>query len=82
MRRRSAGYIGAGRALNLVRRRYERIGGHRFLRLHVIDDLALGKLVKYAGGVVRLLVSGGWYGSDGRNPSVRPSQVRQMRLLQ
>lgn len=59
MRRRSAGYIGAG-AFNLVRRRvYERIGGHRFLRLHVIDDLALGKLVKYAGGVVRLLVSGG-----------------------
>jgi glycosyltransferase involved in cell wall biosynthesis len=59
MQRRTPEYVGAG-AFNLVRRRmYQRIGGHRFLRMHVVDDLALGKLVKYSGGTVRLLVANG-----------------------
>ena len=57
MDRRSPAYIGAG-AFNLVRRSlYERCGGHRFLRLQVIDDVGLGKIIKHAGGILR--VAGG-----------------------
>jgi len=57
MQRRSNAFVGVG-AFNLVRRSlYERIGGHRLLRLKVVDDVALGKLVKYAGG--RILVAHG-----------------------
>ncbi|MGD2017852.1 MAG: glycosyltransferase family 2 protein [Planctomycetota bacterium] len=42
--------VGIG-ALNLVRRRaYEAAGGHEPLRLCVIDDLGLGRVMKAAGG--------------------------------
>jgi glycosyltransferase involved in cell wall biosynthesis len=59
MDRRSPAYIGAG-AFNLVRRSlYARCGGHRFLRLQVIDDVGLGKIIKHAGGIVRVVVGRG-----------------------
>ncbi|MGC8740418.1 MAG: glycosyltransferase [Candidatus Sumerlaeaceae bacterium] len=51
----SPAFVGVG-AFNLIRRRlYERFGGHSLLRLTVVDDVALGKMAKYAGGKVRLL---------------------------
>jgi glycosyl transferase family 2 len=46
---RSRGSIGIG-AFNLVRRDvYERAGGHRAIRFELIDDLALGRLLKRSG---------------------------------
>lgn len=57
MQRRSNAFVGVG-AFNLVRKSlYQRFGGHRLLRLKVVDDVALGKLVKYSGG--RVLVAQG-----------------------
>lgn len=45
----STGYIGVG-AFQMVRRKsYETMGTHRRLRLEVIDDMKLGKLMKEAG---------------------------------
>ena len=42
-------YVGVG-AFNLVRRRaYEQCGGHTTIRLDVLDDVKLGKLIKHAG---------------------------------
>lgn len=50
----SGKYVGIG-AFNMIRTEmYRKIGGHRFLRLQVVDDVGLGKLVKYSGGVVRM----------------------------
>ncbi len=50
----SSKFVGVG-AFNMVRRSlYERCGGHRFLRLQVVDDAGLGKIMKYAGGRVRV----------------------------
>jgi hypothetical protein len=47
---RSKAHVGIG-AFNLVRREvYERAGGHTRLRLEVLDDMALGLIVKEAGG--------------------------------
>ena len=47
-------FVGVG-AFNMVRRSlYERCGGHRFLKLQVVDDAGLGKIIKYAGGRVRV----------------------------
>ena len=46
---RSGRYVGVG-AFQLVRRAaYERSGGHRRLRMDVIEDMKLGKLIKMAG---------------------------------
>jgi hypothetical protein len=43
------GFGGVG-AFNLIRRdAYERIGGHERLRMEVVDDLKLGRLVRQAG---------------------------------
>jgi ABC-type multidrug transport system fused ATPase/permease subunit len=57
--RRSRAFVGVG-AFNMVRRTlYEKIGGHSLLRLTVVDDVALGKLIKYAGGTVRVAWSDG-----------------------
>lgn len=56
MCRRSKGFTGVG-AFNMVRRSlYERCGGHRFLRMQVIDDVGLGRIIKYAGGRIRVAV--------------------------
>ena len=42
-------YVGVG-AFNLVRRRaYAQCGGHTAIRLDVLDDVKLGKLIKHAG---------------------------------
>ncbi len=47
---RSGRYVGVG-AFQLVRRTaYEKSGGHRRLRMDVIEDMKLGKLMKMAGG--------------------------------
>ena len=46
---RSGSYVGVG-AFQLVRRTaYEKSGGHRRLRMDVIEDMKLGKLMKMAG---------------------------------
>ena len=46
----SKDHIGIG-AFNLVRREaYERAGGHTALRMELLDDLALGAIVKKSGG--------------------------------
>jgi GT2 family glycosyltransferase len=46
---RSSRYVGVG-AFQLVRRTaYEKCGGHRRLRMDVIEDMKLGKLIKLAG---------------------------------
>lgn len=48
---RSGAHIGIG-AFNLVRREaYERAGGHRRLRMELLDDMGLGWIVKQSGGV-------------------------------
>lgn len=47
--RKRGGYAGVG-AFNLIRSDvYRRLGGHRSLRMEVIDDVKLGKLVKSRG---------------------------------
>lgn len=59
MKRNSGKYVGVG-AFNMVRTTmYRKIKGHNFLRLQVIDDVGLGKLIKYSGGRVRIAWSGG-----------------------
>ena len=51
-------YVGLG-AFNLVRRRcYDELGGHTRLRLDVMDDVHLGKLIKYSGYRQDLLFAG------------------------
>ena len=46
---RSSGYIGVG-AFQLIRRSsYEKMGTHRQLRMEVIDDMKLGKVMKESG---------------------------------
>ena len=51
-------YAGVG-AFNLVRRSaYEAVGGHERLRLEVVDDVMLGRLIKQAGFVQELLFGG------------------------
>lgn len=51
-------YIGIG-AFNLVRRStYEALGGHARIKLDVMDDVHLGKLVKYSGYRQDLLFAG------------------------
>ena len=46
---RSGRYVGVG-AFQLVRRAaYEKSGGHRRLRMDVIEDMKLGKIMKMAG---------------------------------
>jgi len=46
---RSSGYIGVG-AFQLIRRSsYEKMGTHRRLRMEVIDDMKLGKVMKESG---------------------------------
>ena len=52
-------FIGVG-AFNFVRRKvYDQFGGHEALRLEVLDDFKLGKLMKAAGGRCSLLMSYG-----------------------
>lgn len=51
----SGKYVGIG-AFNMVRTTmYKRVQGHALLRMHVVDDVALGKLIKFGGGTVRML---------------------------
>lgn len=53
----AGGYIGVG-AFNLVRTKaYVASGGHETLRLEVVDDVALGLLVRRTGGSVRVSLS-------------------------
>ncbi|MBX7247244.1 MAG: glycosyltransferase family 2 protein [Candidatus Sumerlaeaceae bacterium] len=53
MDRRSTAFLGVG-AFNMIRASfYRRIGGHRFLKLQVVDDVGLGKIAKQAGGRIR-----------------------------
>ena len=47
--RKSRGYLGVGAFQMLRRSSYEVMGTHRKLRMEVIDDMKLGKLVKEAG---------------------------------
>jgi glycosyltransferase involved in cell wall biosynthesis len=55
----SNAFVGVG-AFNMVRAaHYRRIHGHRFLRLQVIDDVGLGKLVKHSGGKLRVVYGTG-----------------------
>lgn len=55
----SPAFVGVG-AFNMVRRAiYQRFGGHSLLRLTVVDDVALGKLVKFSGGRIAVLHSRG-----------------------
>ena len=54
MKRNSGHFLGVG-AFNMVRTEmYRKIQGHRFLRLLVVDDVGLGKLIKFSGGKVRV----------------------------
>lgn len=54
MVRNSGRYVGIG-AFNMVRTEmYRKFQGHRFLRMQVLDDVGLGKLVKFSGGTVRM----------------------------
>jgi cellulose synthase/poly-beta-1,6-N-acetylglucosamine synthase-like glycosyltransferase len=51
-------YVGIG-AFNLVRRDvYEKVGGHVPIRLDVLDDVKLGKMLKRAGFRQRVLMAG------------------------
>jgi len=55
----SKDHIGIG-AFNLVRREaYERAGGHAALRMELLDDLALGAIVKKSGGKSRFALPDG-----------------------
>ena len=55
----SAAFTGVG-AFNLIRTTmYRRMHGHRFLKLQVIDDVGLGKLVKCSGGRIRVAMGTG-----------------------
>lgn len=55
MRRHTGTYVGVG-AFNMVRTSlYRKIKEHNFLRMQIIDDLGLGKLIKFAGGKVHIL---------------------------
>jgi len=57
--KRSKAFVGVG-AFNMVRTYlYKKVQGHRFLRLQVIDDIGLGKLIKFAGGVLRVAAGTG-----------------------
>lgn len=52
------GHLGVG-AFNLVERKtYLKFGGHEKLRLTVVDDVKLGKLVRNAGGRTRAFIGG------------------------
>jgi glycosyltransferase involved in cell wall biosynthesis len=56
---RSDAHIGIG-AFNLVRREaYERAGGHRRIRMELLDDMAVGLIVKRSGGVSMFAGHGG-----------------------
>ena len=67
---RSGRYVGVG-AFQLVRRdAYEKSGGHRRLRMDVIEDMKLGKLIKMAGfrsgvAVAQDMVSVRWHSGVG-----------------
>jgi hypothetical protein len=51
-------YVGVG-AFNLVRRdAYKKLGGHEPIRLDVLDDVKLGKMLKRAGYRQRMLLAG------------------------
>jgi Glycosyl transferase family 21 len=59
---RSRASIGIG-AFNLVRRSvYERAGGHAAIRFELIDDLALGRLLKRSGARQRFALPAGFVG--------------------
>jgi glycosyltransferase involved in cell wall biosynthesis len=59
---RSRASIGIG-AFNLVRREvYERAGGHAAIRFELIDDLALGRLLKRSGARQRFALPAGFVG--------------------
>lgn len=63
-------YMGVG-AFNLVRRSvYEQVGGFAAIKMHPVDDIMLGKIIKRAGYCQECLlgqdlVSVSWYGSLG-----------------
>ena len=53
------GHLGIG-AFNLIRTSvYKRFGGYEALRLSVVDDIKLGRLVRRAGGRTRAFIGGG-----------------------
>ena len=59
-RRQSLVAAGAGAFILLRRSVYERAGGHEAIRLAVIDDFALARLTRIAGGRTEIAVSGDW----------------------
>lgn len=67
---RSRRFMGVG-AFNMVRRQvYEQVGGHTAIRMHPIDDIMLGKIIKEAGWRQECLlaydfVTVSWYHSTG-----------------
>lgn len=78
-------YTGIG-AFNLVRRApYEAAGGHQPLRLEVIDDVMLGKLMRQTGGKVGALMGGSslrlrWHqGISGLNKGLEKNAFAAMR---
>ncbi len=55
-RKNSRSFIGVG-AFNMVRKEvYRRIGGHRRIRMHPVDDIMLGKIIKRSGHVQECLL--------------------------
>lgn len=67
---RSRRFMGVG-AFNMVRRRaYEQVGGHAAIKMHPIDDIMLGKIIKEAGLRQECLagydfIAVNWYNSIG-----------------
>ena len=51
---------GAGAFILVRRAAHERAGGHEAIRLAVIDDFALARLIRIVGGRTEIAVSGDW----------------------
>jgi glycosyltransferase involved in cell wall biosynthesis len=60
-RRRQSLVAGSAGAFTLVRRAgYERAGGHEPIRLDILDDVGLGRIVRESGGRTEFAVAAGW----------------------
>ena len=59
-KRQSIVAAGAGAFILLRRLAYERAGGHEAIRLAVIDDFALARLIRIVGGRTEIAISGNW----------------------